>query len=107
MRLPGRAWLEFEVSDAADDDAEIDAENENSGEATETPATIVRQTAEFDPIGLFGLLYWYAVFPFHGYIFNGMLNGIATRAEQAYQDRLLDERTSGSSIESKPEEQTV
>jgi hypothetical protein len=29
------------------------------------------------PRGLFGILYWYAVYPFHNYVFNGMLRGIA------------------------------
>jgi uncharacterized protein YbjT (DUF2867 family) len=62
MKVPGRAWLEFEV------------------EPTDTGATI-RQTAVFDPAGLFGLLYWYALYPVHGPVFNGMLRGIAARAE--------------------------
>jgi tryptophan-rich sensory protein len=57
MRLPGRAWLEFEV------------------EPKGTGSTI-RQTAEFDPIGLFGLAYWYLVYPLHQIVFAGMLHGI-------------------------------
>lgn len=61
MRLPGRAWLQFEV------------------EPTATGARI-RQTAIFDPLGLAGLLYWYALFPIHRLIFTGMLRGIATAA---------------------------
>ena len=56
MRVPGRAWLQFEVSGDA----------EGSG-------SIISQTAIFDPSGLFGLVYWYALWPFHGYIFGGML----------------------------------
>jgi Protein of unknown function (DUF2867) len=58
MRLPGRAWLQFEVS------------------PTDTGATI-RQTAIFDPLGFAGLLYWYALYPFHLLIFAGMLRRIA------------------------------
>lgn len=58
MRLPGRAWLQFEV------------------EPTATGSRI-RQTAEYDPRGLLGLLYWYAVWPLHAYVFGGMLRGIA------------------------------
>ena len=57
MRLPGRAWLQFEV------------------EPTATGSTI-RQTAIFDPAGLFGLAYWYSLWPFHGFIFGTMLRRI-------------------------------
>ncbi len=55
MKLPGEAWLEFKVED---------------GE--------LRQTATFRPLGVLGRLYWYAVLPFHGFIFNGMSTKIAT-----------------------------
>lgn len=55
MKLPGEAWLEFRVKDE-----------------------VVVQTATFRPVGLPGRLYWYAVFPFHGFIFNGMLKKIAS-----------------------------
>lgn len=61
MKLPGRAWLEFEV--------------EQKGTGSE-----IKQTAIFDPIGLFGLAYWYLVYPLHGLIFRGMLRGIAREA---------------------------
>ena len=56
MKLPGEAWLEFKID--KDD-------------------TII-QTATFRPIGLLGRLYWYAVLPFHGFIFKGMINKIAS-----------------------------
>jgi len=56
MKLPGEAWLEFKISN---DDSLI-------------------QTATFRPIGLLGRLYWYAVLPFHGLIFEGMINKIAS-----------------------------
>jgi uncharacterized protein YbjT (DUF2867 family) len=58
MRLPGRAWLQFEV------------------EPTDAGARI-RQTAIFDPLGLAGLVYWYALYPIHRLIFAGMLRGIS------------------------------
>ncbi len=61
MKLPGRAWLEFEVG--------------GSGSS----ATI-RQTATFDPVGLPGRAYWYALFPVHQLVFGGMLRGIARAA---------------------------
>jgi len=55
MKLPGEAWLEFKI-------------DEND---------ILTQTATFRPLGVLGRLYWYAVLPFHGFIFNGMINKIA------------------------------
>ena len=61
MKLPGRAWLEFEVT------------GDGAG-------SIIRQTAEFDPVGLWGLLYWYSVYPLHQLVFAGMLRGIARSA---------------------------
>ncbi|MEO5616680.1 MAG: SDR family oxidoreductase [Candidatus Eisenbacteria bacterium] len=61
MRLPGRAWLQF--------DLEPDGDH-----------TIIRQTALFDPLGLAGLIYWYALYPLHELVFGGMLRGIARRA---------------------------
>jgi uncharacterized protein YbjT (DUF2867 family) len=65
MRLPGRAWLQFEVT----------AKGEGRSE--------IRQTAIFDPAGLGGLLYWYALFPIHSLIFKRLLREIAARAEGA------------------------
>ncbi len=61
MKLPGRAWLQFEVTGT-----------EGSSE--------LRQTAIFDPRGLAGLVYWYALYPLHLVIFGGMLRGIAAAA---------------------------
>jgi uncharacterized protein YbjT (DUF2867 family) len=61
MKLPGRAWLEFEVVPRA------------------TGSTL-RQTAAFDPLGLGGLLYWYLLYPAHRLIFAGMLAGLARAA---------------------------
>ena len=65
MRLPGRAWLQFEV------------ESDPDGGST------IHQTALFDPLGLWGLAYWYAVWPFHGFVFEGMLDGIARAGADA------------------------
>jgi len=64
MKLPGRAWLEFEVTGGA------------SG-------STIRQTAIFDPVGLFGLVYWYGIYPLHQLVFAGMLRNLARAAEQA------------------------
>lgn len=64
MKLPGRAWLEFSVE-------------------PEPGGTRIRQTAEFDPVGLAGLAYWYAIYPLHQLVFRGMLEGIARAAVRA------------------------
>ena len=53
MILPGEAWLEFKVEKG-----------------------VLYQTATFRPHGLGGRLYWYAVMPFHWFIFNGMINNL-------------------------------
>jgi uncharacterized protein YbjT (DUF2867 family) len=55
MKLPGEAWLEFKITDSDE----------------------LIQTATFRPLGVWGRMYWYSVFPFHGYIFKGMINEIA------------------------------
>ena len=75
MKVPGRAWLEFEV------------------ESTSAGASI-RQTAVFDPVGLFGLCYWYGLYPLHAVIFRGMLGQIAKRAERQ-KDKAGRERKIG------------
>ena len=64
MKLPGKAWLQFEVR-----------ESENG-------ATQLEQTAVFSPKGVTGLIYWYALYPFHAWIFRGLIRAIARRAEQ-------------------------
>jgi uncharacterized protein YbjT (DUF2867 family) len=51
MKLPGEAWLEFKIIN-----------------------NTLYQSATFKPKGIWGRLYWYAVLPFHGFIFQGMLN---------------------------------
>jgi uncharacterized protein YbjT (DUF2867 family) len=61
MRLPGRAWLQFEVT-------------------PEAGGSLIHQTALFDPVGLRGLLYWYALWGIHRLVFAGMLRNIARAA---------------------------
>lgn len=61
MKLPGRAWLQFDVEPAPE-------------------GSVIRQTAIFDPAGLAGLAYWYALYPIHKWIFRGMLYEIAKAA---------------------------
>jgi len=59
MKIPGRAWLEFRLRPVGDHRSEL------------------VQTATFRPQGWRGIVYWYAVFPFHQLLFRGMLRGIA------------------------------
>lgn len=54
MKLPGEAWLEFKITGSK-----------------------LEQTATFRPLGLAGRLYWYSVYPFHGFIFKGMIKKIS------------------------------
>jgi hypothetical protein len=54
MKLPGEAWLEFKIE-----------------------GNRLIQTATFRPLGVFGRLYWYLVLPFHGLIFQGLLNKLS------------------------------
>ncbi|MFK7822417.1 MAG: SDR family oxidoreductase [Planctomycetaceae bacterium] len=61
MRLPGRAWLEFDVTEVEE-------------------GSQITQTAVFDPVGLFGLCYWYGIYPLHEFVFGGMLRNIAAAA---------------------------
>ncbi|HMO41021.1 MAG TPA: SDR family oxidoreductase [Saprospiraceae bacterium] len=60
MKLPGEAWLEFHIQN-----------NE------------LRQTATFRPYGIWGRAYWFAVLPFHYFIFNGMIDRIARAQARA------------------------
>jgi uncharacterized protein YbjT (DUF2867 family) len=63
MRVPGEAWLEFEIEDHGD-------------------RRMLRQTAHFVPRGLFGRIYWYGILPFHVMVFGPMARRIARVAEQ-------------------------
>ncbi|UZR97939.1 SDR family oxidoreductase [Chondrinema litorale] len=56
MKLPGEAWLEFRINDGK-----------------------LYQTATFRAKGILGRLYWYSVFPFHGFVFNGMISHLAAK----------------------------
>jgi len=59
MKLPGLAWLEFRV------------------EKTSQGKTLLTQRALYHPKGLFGHMYWWAVFPMHGIVFPSMAKKLA------------------------------
>jgi len=69
MRVPGRAWLQWEV--------------ERCG-----GKTILRQTALFEPRGLPGTLYWYALVPAHGLIFPALLRALEREARALWYEEL-------------------
>jgi hypothetical protein len=59
MKLPGEALLEFRVEPAGPERSRL---------------TLL---SRFLPRGLLGILYWYGLYPFHQWIFSGMLRSIA------------------------------
>lgn len=65
MKVPGMAFLEFNIEEAPGGKFKL------------------KQTASFKPLGLFGLLYWYALVPFHHHIFGGMIRKMARACEAA------------------------
>jgi len=63
MKLPGAAWLQFELRP---DDSD---------------RTLLRCCAWFQPKGLFGELYWYALYPIHQLIFSKLMTAVSRQAE--------------------------
>ena len=59
MKVPGEAWLEFQVSERE-----------------------LVQTATFRPRGLYGRAYWYLCFPFHLLLFPQMARQLADRVKR-------------------------
>ncbi|HWE56002.1 MAG TPA: SDR family oxidoreductase [Acidimicrobiales bacterium] len=68
MRLPGLAWLEMRVSD------------EGNGRS------LYQQRALFYPHGLAGHAYWWSVYPFHHFVFQGMARNMAKAAERGPEE---------------------
>jgi uncharacterized protein YbjT (DUF2867 family) len=64
MRLPGAAWLQWEMVHDGD-------------------GSRLRQTASFAPTGAFGVAYWYALYPAHAIIFSALIRAIRREAEAA------------------------
>lgn len=63
MKLPGLAWLELSVT------------------TDETGRVVYRQRAIYHPKGLFGHIYWWSVWPFHGIVFGSMVKNITSAAQ--------------------------
>jgi uncharacterized protein YbjT (DUF2867 family) len=64
MKVPGLAWLQFDVTP------------HSSGR------NLVTQTAFFEPKGLPGLMYWYLLYPIHGWMFSMLIRRVVERAEK-------------------------
>ncbi len=64
MKLPGRAWLEFELIKTSKDSCD----------------TYI--SAIFDPSGLFGRIYWYSLYPIHFFMFDGLIKRIKIKSEK-------------------------
>jgi hypothetical protein len=59
MKTPGDALLEFQITPNGNGQVEL------------------QMLSRFLPKGIFGMLYWYGFYPFHQWIFFGMLKAIA------------------------------
>ena len=63
MKVPGKAWLQFRIEEA------------------ENGKCMLSQTAFFEPKGVFGIIYWYTLYPAHKIIFSGLIKRIGDYAE--------------------------
>lgn len=63
MKVPGKAWLQLDVK------------------PVDVRRVRIRLTAFFEPKGLWGLIYWYSLYPIHHVIFKGMVKVLRRRAE--------------------------
>ncbi|MGD9146038.1 MAG: SDR family oxidoreductase [Anaerolineae bacterium] len=72
MKVPGQAWLQFEARPMEDG------------------KTLLIQTAYLAPKGLWGFVYWYGLYPFHGPIFSNMIDRLAERSEAGQAEETLE-----------------
>lgn len=70
MKMPGKGWLQYRAEPHPDG------------------GTRLIQTAFFDSKGLFGLMYWYSIYPIHGLVFSDMIDGVAKIAEDRVKQRM-------------------
>lgn len=63
MKIPGKAWLRFEIEGHSN-------------------ASILKQTAYFQPHGLLGLIYWYSLYPVHYFMFKSLLKAVEHKSLQ-------------------------
>jgi hypothetical protein len=65
MILPGKAWLEFKITDMSDGHLKL------------------TQQATFQPRGLGGQLYWFSIAPLHFLVFPTMIKNIIKAAKES------------------------
>jgi hypothetical protein len=63
LLAPGEGWMEWRVGHASN-------------------VTYLTQTAFFAPRGLGGFSYWYLLYPFHTFVFRGLIKAIAKKAKE-------------------------
>ncbi len=63
MKMPGKGWLQYEIS------------------PMDEQKVLIIQTAFYEPRGLMGHLYWYALYPVHKFIFSGMIQALARQVQ--------------------------
>jgi uncharacterized protein YbjT (DUF2867 family) len=68
MKTPGEALLKFQINPGGNGLVEF------------------QMLSRFLPKGLFGILYWYVLYPFHQWIFYGMLKSIAKSIDKPIVD---------------------
>lgn len=67
MKLPGKAVLDFQIRSISQNQVEI------------------HQKAYYKANGILGSLYWFSVLPFHSFIFQGLIDGIANNARKFHR----------------------
>lgn len=65
MKMPGEALMEFRLTPITEGQTEV------------------QQLSRFLPRGLGGIIYWYSLFPFHQWVYGGMLRALARTAGKA------------------------
>jgi hypothetical protein len=79
MKVPGRAWLQWQTM-------------------PESNGTRLVQTALFEPSGLWGVLYWRALYPIHRFIFDDMIRAISKDSRTLVQIKISPESASDQKI---------
>lgn len=89
MKLPGEAWLRWEVCDEAD------------------KGVYLEQTAAFRPRGLPGLLYWWSLYPIHLIMFTRMARAIAARGKLLEHNESINHHRDHGGTESTEQAKTI
>ena len=78
LKAPGEGWMEWQA-------------------ARRTPGScVITQTAYFAPRGASGFLYWYLLYPFHQFVFAGLIRALArlplVQPDEAGEELLVPEK---------------